>query len=126
MTGVNGRAGGTVEDLAAMERARREGRVKVLRLNPRHVLALFQAHDRDWLAVPRLSGVPEGTEVLSVNVEWPPGCFTLLVCHPTFEPVPECEVPPDAGGGTGLTWEMVRLEHGAAAPDEPVYRVAKL
>jgi hypothetical protein len=108
-----------VEELFATPRARGERRVKLLRLDPQRVLDLFNANTAEYLALPRLDGVPEGTEVLGVHADWEPHCISLLLYHPSWPEVRPGEMPPRVNAGCRL--EMVRILRDADRPDLPAY-----
>lgn len=100
-----------MEELFATPRARGERRVKLLKLDPRHILDLFNAGSAACLAVPRLDGVPQGTEVLGVQAEWLPHCISLLLYHPSWPEVRPGEIPPRVDASFRL--EMLRIVRDA-------------
>jgi hypothetical protein len=80
-----------------MGRAQREGRVRIMRLQDREVLRLFE----DWradlphaIAYPVFSKLPQGYRILAVQNAYEFRSFDFLVVHPDFDAVPEGQMYP--------------------------------
>lgn len=73
-----------------------EGRIRILWVNPLDILTmLYRVHqDYNGLAFKTIADLPEDVQVVSVSAEWAPHRIGMMLCHPSFDPVPPGEEPP--------------------------------
>jgi hypothetical protein len=69
-------------------------RFKVVRLSPEDVLQALAWRERQGLVLFDWEGLPDGSRVVALHAEELPLRFSVVVEHPSFEPVPDGEAPP--------------------------------
>jgi hypothetical protein len=72
-----------------------ERRLKVVTLSPHDVLAALCWQENEFLMLLDMTGLPEGSEVVSVHADELPRCFRIVVYNSSFDLVPEGERPPE-------------------------------
>jgi hypothetical protein len=67
----------------------KERRLKILTVDPRHIVDLLNqaANPTRLMKIPTGDQIPEGTVVVSVNANWSRGGIELMLAHDQFEPV---------------------------------------
>lgn len=76
---------------------RQERRLKLVVVNRHDVLDWFTFAVKGWpetVAVPILTGLPADVQVIDVRDNYHTRQIEFMVSHPSFDPVPEGQVPP--------------------------------
>lgn len=78
--------------------AKSENRVKILSVDPRLLIDLFNWQrnptSRFTVRAPIVEPIPKDVEILSVNANWNVRRIDLLICHSSFEQIPLGQEPP--------------------------------
>lgn len=75
-----------------------ERRLKVIYFSESRILGLFLDAlpvNATTFCLPRIIGMPENVEVISVHHDWERNSFGFLLRHESFEPVSEACEPPE-------------------------------
>lgn len=104
------------------ERTGRERREKILYINERDVLSVFQT--RLPLTTIQFDDVPVDCEVKSVDYNWARRAFGFALSHSTFEPVPCGEAAPELISGIAVN--KADRNELAGLVSEQAERIAKL
>ena len=92
--------------------SKEERRVKLVSLRHGDVLDWFASAVKGWpqcITLPRLTGLPEDVTILGVHQDFHRRQFVFLVSHPSFEVVPEGQIPPDFTAHLSHSFEVVSL-----------------
>lgn len=71
-------------------------RVKIVRLDERLIVDVLNwcRDPKGYLMLPDVEGLPEDAVVVSCRDNWERRTLEVLVYHPSFEEVPEGDIPP--------------------------------
>lgn len=88
-------------------------RLRLIHLSPQQVLNCLCWRPREVLPLLDGTGLPDGMQVVSLHADWERHCITVLVHHPSFDEVPDGELPPEL---TDSRMVAVRLVPDTADP----------
>ena len=88
-------------------------RRKILRIGYHDILEgiLFKGQRLpDCVRVVDGPGLPDDVRILAVHEDHASRSFVFVLCHPSFDVVPEGMPAPSLNGPFGLTWKMIETK----------------
>jgi hypothetical protein len=96
-------------------------RLRIVPVSPRLLVAALNGfRNCDCVSLPITEEIPEDAVVHSCDYDWAARCLKVLISHPSFDEVPDGQIPPSTAFAT--TWRTIPLATWTTTtelPDEP-------
>ncbi len=80
-------------------------RVKIVSICTHDLLDLFSKFAPQFFHLPKIDGLPDGYDVLSVTANWQNRVIDFQVTHPSFPEVADGDMPPRIEGVQRVVYE---------------------